>query len=574
MPTLKLEPIVLAASLLALSACAPAPLKAPLTAAPAPAAAAKKPALPNQELTSQSLYQYLVGEVALQRNQPELAADALLDLAKNSRDPRLAKRATEAAVQGRQAIQAANAAELWQSLEPDSPQATQAAAALLLNSGRLSESRPYLEKILAGEGESRATGFLHINQMLARQRDRGAVLELVRELAKPYPEVAEAHFAVAQAAWNAGKRDEAQAELRQVDALRPGWEPAALFRGLALQQTSVPDALKFYRDFLQEHPKAKEVRLAYARLLVGEKQYHQARAEFQRVMDDAPNNPDISFAIGRLAMQEGDFEAADIYLQKALGNGYKDSDVVRLYLGQVAEERKRWDEATKWYDSVEQGEYYINAQTRHAALLAKQGKLDEARQRLQQVQTQNNQQRAVLIQAEAQLLREARMYQDAFDVLGKGMEKLPNNPELLYDHAMAAEKLDKLDVMEKDLRHLIQLKPDNAHAYNALGYTFAERGIRLPEARDLVEKAAALAPEDAFIMDSLGWVYFRLGQPDKALEILRHALELSRDPEIAAHLGEVLWSQGQHDEARAVWQAALKQSPENESLRNVMQKFK
>ncbi|MEN6586834.1 MAG: hypothetical protein ABFE02_12410, partial [Sulfuricella sp.] len=187
MPTLKLEPIVLAVSLLALSACAPAPLKAPLTTAPAPAPAAeaKKPALPNQELTSQSLYQYLVGEVALQRNQPELAADALLDLAKNSRDPRLAKRATEAAVQGRQAIQAANAAELWQSLEPDSPQATQAAAALLLNSGRLSESRPYLEKILAGEGESRASGFLHINQMLARQRDRGAVLELVRELAKP-----------------------------------------------------------------------------------------------------------------------------------------------------------------------------------------------------------------------------------------------------------------------------------------------------------------------------------------------------------------------------------------------------
>ncbi|BCB28524.1 hypothetical protein SKTS_34100 [Sulfurimicrobium lacus] len=574
MPTLKLDSIVLTASLLALSACAPAPLKAPLTAAPAPAAEAKKPALPNQELTSQSLYQYLVGEVALQRNQPELAADALLDLAKNSRDPRLAKRATEAAVQGRQAIQAANAAELWQSLEPDSPQATQAAAALLLNSGRLSESRPYLEKILAGEGESRANGFLHINQMLARQRDRDAVLELVRELAKPYPELAEAHFAVAQAAWNAGKHDEAFAELRRVDTLKPGWEPAALFRGLALQQTSVPDALGFYRDFLQDHPKAREVRLAYARLLVGEKQYHQARAEFQRVMDDAPNNPDIAFAIGLLAMQEGDFEAADTYLQKALGNGYKDSDVVRLYLGQVAEERKRWDEATKWYDSVEQGEYYINAQTRHASLLAKQGKLDEARQRLQQAQAQNNQQRAALIQAEAQLLREARMYQDAFDVLGKGMEKLPNNPELLYDHAMAAEKLDKLDVMEKDLRHLIQLKPDNAHAYNALGYTFAERGIRLPEARDLVEKAAALAPEDAFIMDSLGWVYFRLGQPAKALEILRHALELSRDPEIAAHLGEVLWSQGQHDEARSVWQSALKQSPENEALRNVMQKFK
>jgi len=572
MPTLKLESVLLATALLALSACAPAPLKTPLDAAPA--TEAKKPALPNQELSAQTLYQYLVGEVALQRNQPELAAEALLDLAKTSRDPRLAKRATETAVQGRQANQAADAAKLWQVLEPDSPQANQAAAALLLNSGRLSESRPYLEKIIAGEAESRANGFLHLNQMLARQGDRGAVLELVRDLAKPYPEVAEAHFAIAQAAWNAGKHDDAMAELHRAESLRPGWEPAALFHGLALQQASAPDALAFYRSFLRDYPKAKEVRLAYARLLVAEKQYRQARTEFQRVMDDAPNNPEVGFAIGLLAMQEGDFEAADSYLRQALDGGYKDRDLVRLYLGQVAEERKRWDEAAKWYNSVEQGENYINARIRHAGLSAKQGKLDEARQQLQQTQVQNNQQRAVLIQAEAQLLREEKMHQTAFDVLEKGLEKLPNHPDLLYDHAMAAEKLDKLEVMEKDLRHLIQLKPDNAHAYNALGYSLAERGIRLAEARELVEKATALAPEDPFIMDSLGWVYFRLGQHAKAIEVLRHALELRPDPEIAAHLGEALWAQGQHDEARAVWQSALKRTPESEVLRNVMQKFK
>ncbi|MFN3397496.1 MAG: tetratricopeptide repeat protein, partial [Sulfurimicrobium sp.] len=472
MPTLKLEPILLAVSLLALSACAPAPLKAPLVATPPPAAETKQAVLPNQELSAQTLYQYLVGEVALQRNQPELAADALLDLAKSSRDPRLARRATEAAVQGQQAFQAADAATLWQSLDPDSPQALQAAAALLLNSGRLSEARPYLEKILAREDEGRASGFLHLNQMLARQRDRGAVLELVRDLAKPYPAVAEAHFAVAQAAWNAGKKDEALAELRQADTLKPGWEPAALFRGMTLQQTSIPDALGFYHDFLQDHPKAREVRLAYARLLVGEKKYHQARLEFQRAMADAPNNPEISFAIGLLAMQEGDFEAADSHLRQALDGGYRDDDLVRLYLGQVAEERKRWDEAAKWYDSVEPGENYINARIRRAGLLAKQGKLEDARQQLQQTPAQNDQQRALLVQAEAQLLREAKMYPAAFEVLGKGLEKLPNHPDLLYDHAMAAEQLDKLDVMEKDLRHLIQLKPDNAHAYNALGYTF------------------------------------------------------------------------------------------------------
>ena len=172
------------------------------------------------------------------------------------------------------------------------------------------------------------------------------------------------------------------------------------------------------------------------------------------------------------------------------------------------------------------------------------------------------------------MLREVKRHQDAFDVLGKGLEKLPNQPELLYDHAMAAEKLNLLDVVEKDLRQLIQLKPDNAHAYNALGYSFAERGIRLEEALQLTEKALSLAPNDPLIMDSLGWAHFRLGAHGKAVEWLKKAHELRQDPEIAAHLGEALWVQGLHDEARKVWQSALKLSPENEVLLNVMQKFK
>lgn len=573
MPTLKFKPAVLMFSLLALAACAQAPLKTP-PADEGAQAEAKKPALPSQELTAQTLYQYMLGEVALQRGQPQLAAEALLDLAKKTRDPRLAQRATETAVQGRQATQAADAATLWQSLDPDSSQALQAAAALLLNSGRLSEARPYLEKIIAIEGESRAAGFLHLNQMLARQHDREAVLELVRGLAKPYPESAEAHFAVAQAAWMADRHDETLAELGQVERLHPGWEPAALFHGQALQRTSAAEALEFYRSFLRDYPKAHDVRLAYARLLVGDKQYRQARAEFQRVMDNAPNNAEVSFAIGLLALQESDFEAAEIYLKQALSFGHKDEDMVRFYLGQLAEERKSWDEAAKWYTSVGQGEHYLNAQIRYAGLLAKQGKLDEGRRHLQQIQTQNNQQRALLVQAEAQLLREAKRHQEAFEVLEKGLEKLPNHPDLLYDHAMAAEKLGKLDVVEKNLRHLIQLKPDNAHAYNALGYTFAERGIHLEEARELLEKALSLAPDDPLIMDSMGWVYYRLGQHAKAAEFLKRALELRQDPEIAAHLGEVLWVQGLREEALKVWQAALKQAPDSEVLRNVMQKFK
>ena len=327
--------------------------------------------------------------------------------------------------------------------------------------------------------------------------------------------------------------------------------------------------------FCSDHPKAREVRLAYARLLVGEKQYHQARAEFQRVMDDAPNNPDIAFAIGLLAMQEGDFEAADTYLQQALGSGYKDSDLVRLYLGQVAEERKRWDEAAKWYDSVEQGEHYINAQIRHAGLLAKQGKLDEARQRLQQTQAQNNQQRAVLIQAEAQLLREAKMYQEAFDVLGKGTGKTAQPSRTAVRPCHGGGKTGQARCDGKGFA-----PPDPAQARQRPRLQCA--GLHLcgarhppsPKRATWWKKPRALAPEDPFIMDSLGWVYFRLGQHAKALEILRHALELRHDPEIAAHLGEVLWARDSTTKRATVWQSALKLAPESEALRNVMQKFK
>jgi tetratricopeptide (TPR) repeat protein len=574
MPTLKLKSALLTSSLLVLAACAPLQARPPAAAGEKVQAEEKKPPLPNQELTAQSLYQYLVGEVALQRGQPELAAEALLDLARQTRDPRLAQRATETAIQGRQAAQAGDAALLWQSLDPESHQATQAAAALLVNSGRLSDARPYLEKLIAAEGESRAAAFLHLNQMLARQRDREAVLALVQDLAKPYPDSPEAHFAIAQAAWSAGKRQEAVAELRLADRLRPGWEHAALFQGQALQQVSVSDALEFYRAFLHDYPKASEVRLAYARLLVSEKSYPQARAEFQRVLDDTPNNAEIGFAIGLLALQASDLAAAETYLQRALTAGYKDKDLVHFYLGQIAEERKQLKQAAEWFSRVGPGEHYINAQIRYAGALAKQGQLDEASRHLQQIQPQNIAQRALLIQAEAQLLREAKQFQAAFEVLGKGLEKLPNHPELLYDHAMAAEKLNLLDVVEKDLRQLIQIKPDHAHAYNALGYTFAERGIRLEEARQLTEKALSLDPDNPLIMDSLGWAYYRLGEHGKAVEWLKKAHELRQDPEIAAHLGEVLWVQGQRDEARKIWQSALQQAPENDVLRNVMQKFK
>lgn len=566
---------LLIANVLALTACAPAPVKTAATPTPAKEEApARQPALPDQELSAQVLYEYLLGEVAMQRGESALGAEALLDLAKTTRDPRLAQRATEAALHAKQGNLALEAATLWLQLDPDSDKAIQAMVALLLNGGKLQQARPYLEKLIAAPDGNPTRDFLQMDQLLSRQTDKAAVLALVQELAKPYPQLAEAHFAVSQAAWGAEKPDLALAEIREAARLRPGWEVAALVEGQLLARDSVAKALEFYQSFLRDHPKAKEVRLAYARALAGDKQYSQARSQFQRLADEFPGNADVSVSIGLLALQQGDLDAAETYLKQALEYRYRDVDMVRLYLGQLAEERRRLDEAANWYATVRPGEHYFDANVRYAGVLARQDRLREGRARLQQLSPQNNQQRVQLALAESQMLREAKALQESYEVLTRALEKLPNHPDLLYAHGMAADAVGRVDVLEQDMRKLIQLKPDYAHAYNALGYSLAERSVRLDEALALIEKALQLGPDDPFVMDSLGWVYYRMGQHAKAVDTLRRALGFRPDPEIAAHLGEVLWVMGQREEAEKVWRSALKDFPKNEPLQNAIKKFK
>ena len=278
-------------------------------------------------------------------------------------------------------------------------------------------------------------------------------------------------------------------------------------------------------------------------------------------------------AVALLAIQANDFDSAERELKRALDNNYSDPDTARFYLGQLNEERKRYDEALKWYSSVQPGEQYLPAQSRYAGVLAKQGKLAEARKHLQALAARNTDQQVQLVQAEAQLLRDASAYQEAFDLLGRALQKMPDSPDLLYDHAMAAEKVNRVDVLEANLRKLITLRPDHAHAYNALGYTLADRNERLDEAYELIQKALKLSPDDAFIMDSLGWVLYRMGKNREALDILQRAYALRPDADIAAHLGEVLWADGREGEARKIWSEALKEHAHNEALQNTIKRF-
>ena len=239
----------------------------------------------------------------------------------------------------------------------------------------------------------------------------------------------------------------------------------------------------------------------------------------------------------------------------------------------VDEKTQRINTAMEWYRSVARGNQFLPAQVRYSLLLSKKGKMSEARKHLQQLPVKNDQQRAYLIVTEAELLREAGAHQKVFYVLSSGLKKLPDYPELLYDRAMAAEKIGKLDILEKDLRKLIQLKPDHAHAHNALGYSFAEHSNRLPEALELIEKAVKLSPEDPYIIDSLGWVHYRMGNLSKGVIYLKQAFVIKPDPEIAAHLGEVLWMQGTKEEAKKIWRSTIKSHPENEVLLNTIKIF-
>ncbi|ODU05939.1 MAG: hypothetical protein ABS89_00850 [Thiobacillus sp. SCN 63-1177] len=537
----------------------------------AEAVAQAQAALPKQPLTPDILFKFLVAEVAGQRGQIGIAQSTYLDLARETHDPRIARRAAEVSMFARNPAGALEATRLWMTAEPDSEPAQQTMAVLLLNEGKFDEAEPILRVLLKKDP---ANGFLHLTSVMGKTRGSPAGLDLVERLAADYPAMPEARFAVAQAAASVGRNEAAVAALQKADDLRPGWEPAALLRAQILDQTSHADALAFMRTFLAAHPDAREVRLAYARVLVNANHFDEARAEFTRLTRDFPRNAEVSFAAGLLSLQMGDAKTAHDFLAKTLEYNPRDPDAVYYYLGQATEQMKQPEAAGAYYAGVKAGNYLVPARARQAVLLVEAGRSDEAIVLLKATRGENDAQNVRLIQAQAEVLRGSKQYAAIYDVLSEGLKRYPDSADLLYDHAMAAEKLDKLDVLEADLRRVIVLRPMDAQAYNALGYTLADRTKRLPEALTLLDKALTLSPDDPFILDSVGWAQYRSGNLSRAQEYLERAFKTRPDPEIAAHLGEVLWARGQRDEAGKLWQSSLQSHPQNEVLLETLRRLK
>lgn len=529
--------------------------------------------LPSIELSSDLLYEFLLSEIAAQRGNDTLAIDGSLDLAKKTHDPRLAMRAAHVALQFGQADKAIEALGIWRDTDPSSLMARRMLSSVLLRSGKIDEAGNEFVALLKMDESHSAQSFVQIYQMLATHPDRAEALKLMRELAQPYPRVAEAHWGIAQLAQAAGDEELALSEAKQARSLRPEWDMAVSLEAGLLQKNAPQQGLDVLHSYLSSHPDAREIRLQYARALLDQKQYKLARDEFQHMADENPDNPDFAYAIALISLQLNDLKNAEIQLKQSLSKGKKDQDTVQYYLGQLSEAKKNEEEAIAYYREVKGGEYLFPAQIRIAYLLSKRGQLAEARQLLQQARTTDNQQRAQLAMAEAQLLREANQFDEAYKVLNKALEKQPDQIDLLYETAMMADKIGKPDEFEQLMRKVIKIKPDHAQAYNALGYGLLERNERIPEAMQLVEKALQLAPDDAAIMDSVGWGYYRSGKLDESVKMLRRAYAGNANPEIAAHLGEVLWVRGDKAEAKKIWQDSLKENSGNEELQAVIKKF-
>jgi len=521
--------------------------------------------------TADAVFEFLVAEFASQRGDTDGALSVYHRLARELKDPQIARRAVESAIRARAFGPALESATLLLELDPESTLAREIMAALLANEADLNKARDMLGSILE-KTANRGPILMQLAHLLGKFPDKAAVLETTREITARYP-VPESHYAIGVAALVAGKLDVAVAEADAALKLKPSWEPGAVLKAQVLRKSAPGEVVPFYQSFIAANPASQDVRMQLGRELAADRKVAEARDQFREAEKLARTDSQAPYAIGLLSLQLEDYAEAQVAFTRALKQGYREPTAIYLGMGQAAEGLKRYDEAIGWYQKVDAGDW-VRAQLKIATLIARQQGLEAGREYLRHIEPRSSEDSIQMVQVEAQLLRDAKEWKETYALLSKAVVKYPESFEILYDRAMAAERIGKLDILESDLRRVIKMKPDYAHAYNALGYTLAEKTNRLTEAKGLIETAIKLSPDDPFIMDSLGWVNFRMGEMGEALKHLHSAYNTRPDPEIAAHLGEVLWSAGQRDEAQKIWRAALSENPNHETLLAVMQKHR
>ncbi|WP_018149827.1 tetratricopeptide repeat protein [Leeia oryzae] len=520
----------------------------------------------------QSVYRYLIAEVAKQRGQGDLALQLYNQLLKDYPDPVLAKIAVETAARQGHLGNALDYAVQWNAISPADPIAQQWLISLALRSPSPSNYSDDIQRILRQAGPRLAETWLSIAARAAEGQQKLALANLIDEWAAPYGDVAEAWWAKALAAQNRGQQEAALNDLGKAMSLKPDWEAAAVQHARLTAQRAPADGLAELQKFIKTHPNANEAKLANARLLVADKQYPAAKSAFMALRKDMPENPDIPYAIGVLAIQDADDKTAEAAFKDALQLGYGDTDTIYLMLGELTEKRGALNDAIEAYQNVD-GSSFAMAQLRIADILNSQNRFDEALANLDQASTQQPAMQNQFLGAKLVVLRKAKRYQAAYDLLTARLAIDKNNPGLLYERAMMADRLDKLDLLQKDLQSALKLDPNHAQSLNALGYTLADRLDKAAEGLPMIQRAVDQEPDNPAFIDSLGWAQYKLGKLTEAEASLRKAYSIDSDAEIAAHLGEVLWVTGKHEEALSIWHDAQSKEPERQEISATMKRL-
>lgn len=527
------------------------------------------PPSPEAEL----MYRILVGEIAGQRGQLEVALENYQAAARASTDPRLAERAAGIALLMKEDTAALEMARRWYALEPDNVQARQTLSLALLRNHHIEEAIPHLEAVRAAATEDDQQGFATVGALLSQVEDKELAFQVMQVLHARQPQSPFALYYYALAALDIGDYETALEGLNAALALEPQWVPAQVLRArVRIERGDTDAALQELAKGVAAQPQNQELRIGYARLLVDAGRLEEARHQFEVLAIQNPKDTQPLYALGLLAIEVGQLEEAATYFMKLLGLGQRLQDAY-YELGRIEELRGNYSKARDWYAQVRTGDRYLNAQVQIGVMLAREGDFSAMATHLANLRQEHPQNTVFFYLAEAEILREEGRYQAAFDLLSEALKENPDDQDLLYSRALAAEKIDRLDILERDLRRLIEADPNSGHALNALGYTLADRTDRYQEALSYLQRAIALLPQDAAVLDSMGWVKYRLGHYEESLDYLRRAYALAPDAEIAAHLVEVLWVSGRQDEARALWQQAIETDPDNEYLLKVKERF-
>ena len=528
-------------------------------------------AQPYQDVDTDPLLRLLVAEFAGQRGQMPLAVEHYVRAAKDTRDLEVAKRATRVAIFARNDAQALAAARIWVELAPEDAEGRQILAAMHIRAGNSAAAIAELEHVLSTDGDGENRQLKMIANLLSRESDKQTALAVMERLLEQRQNDVDALHAYALMSIRAEELEKANAAMQRV------LEVAAVDSNIAVAYVSLLQKHEKSRDAISWLERAIErgddygLRLIYARLLADSSRYEDARRQFSILATQTPDNSDVVYALGLLNLQANRIDDAHANFQQLLKIEARVNDA-NFYLAQIAESRERIDEALDLYRAVDGGTNYFHAQIRIAILLSNDGDVEGARAHLSAITPEDDEQRLQIIRAEGEMLTQHDQLDEAMSVYDRVLADT-YDMELLYARAMLAERMGRLDILEADLRRILEREPDNAQALNALGYTLADQTDRYEEAYQFIARALELNPNDFYILDSMGWVLYRLGRFSEAVSFLQRARSIKDDPEVAAHLGEVLWVMGDKEAARDIWDSALKIKPDDQRLLDVIERL-